>query len=245
MNLLRLLVSRRWLLATLLVLLGMGIMLRLAVWQIDRLQERRAANALLRQSLETDVLLLQPDTAVDDPAAWKDRRVRVTGAYDFGAQIGLKVQNWQGQPGIHLVTPLVLADGQTAVLVDRGWIPDSEAAPENWPTYDEPGVVSIEGYVALTQTLRRGNSTPPATPQQEWYRIDIAAIQPQMPYRLLPFYLLQAPPPTRAQSLPYRSQPEFDLSEGPHLGYAIQWVLFTLILGGGYLAFVRRSEGSS
>lgn len=243
MSLFRLLVSRRWIGATLLVLLGMSLMLRLAVWQMDRLQERRAANAELQRTLESGGLVLTAESNIPDPAQLKNRRVSVTGVYDFAAQIGLKVQNWQGQPGIHLVAPLVL-DGDTAVLIDRGWIPDAAAPPENWSAFDEPGQLTVEGYVALSQTLTRALGSQPTGPQQEWYRVDIAAIQPQMPYRLLPVYVLQAPPETRRQELPYRSKPDFDLSEGPHLGYAIQWVLFTLVLGGGYLYFVRRSSAS-
>ena len=48
---------------------------------------------------------------------------------DLGGARGtddLRVQ-WLGRPGADLVTPLVLADGQTAVLVDRGWIPAADA----------------------------------------------------------------------------------------------------------------------
>ena len=34
---------------------------------------------------------------------------------------------------------------------------------------------------------------------------------------------------------------EIDLSEGPHLSYAMQWFIFSLGLGIGYVVFVRRS----
>lgn len=239
-TLLKHLVSRRWILATLLVLLAMGVMLRLAVWQVDRLQERRALNAELLQVLEANSLMLTGDMVTADPAQLRDRRVTAVGHFDLTEQISLKVQNWEGRAGIHLVAPLVL-DGETAVLVDRGWIPDAQAAPEYWSIYDEPGQVTIDGYAALSQIISRAtNSSAPTGPQQEWYRIDIAAIQPQIPYALLPIYLLQAPPETEPQELPYRSMPTFDLSEGPHLGYAIQWVLFTLVLGVGYLYYVQR-----
>ena len=63
-------------------------------------------------------------------------------------------------------------------------------------------------------------------------------LRAQMPYELLPFYILQAP--TGNEAPPFRQKPEIDLSEGPHLSYAIQWFLFTLILGGGYLFLVRK-----
>ncbi len=241
MNLLKLLFTRRWIVATLLVLTGMGIMVRLSIWQIARLDERRAANVELVRTLESDPLPLTGETSISTPEELKDRRVTATGTFDFAEQLSLKVQNWQGRAGIHLVAPLVL-DEETAVLVDRGWIPDAEAAPENWAAYDEAGMVTIDGYAALSQTLSRAAAnSQPTGPQQEWYRVDIAAIQPQMPYRLLPIYILQAPANETLQELPYRSKPTFDLSEGPHLSYAIQWILFTLILGGGYLYYVRRN----
>jgi len=58
---------------------------------------------------------------------------------------------------------------------------------------------------------------------------------------MLPAYIQQAPDPTWT-SLPRRTQPELDLSEGPHLGYAFQWFIFAAILGIGYPFFINRRE---
>jgi len=241
MTFLRTLFSRRWWWATLFILLLMGVMIRLGFWQLDRLAQRRAANAELLQALESDPLVLTGDFASDgELTPLLNRRVTATGQYDFSQQLALKVQNWQGRAGIHLIAPLVL-DEETAVLVDRGWIPDADAAPESWAAYDETGPITIDGYAALSQTLSRTAVPPPATPQQEWFRVDIAAIQPQMPYRLLSIYILQSPTDDNSE-LPYRAEPEIDLSEGPHLSYAIQWFLFTLIAGVGYIYFVRKNS---
>ncbi|MCA9936478.1 MAG: SURF1 family protein [Ardenticatenaceae bacterium] len=244
MTFLRTLFNRRWWWATLLVLLAMGVMVRLSIWQLDRLAQRRAANAELQLMLDADPLVLTGAFATDTTLTQlPNRRVTAVGEFDFSQQLALKVQNWQGRAGIHLIAPLML-DAETAVLVDRGWIPDSEAPPENWATYDETGPVTIDGYVALSQTLSRTAVAPPDAPQQEWFRVDIAAIQPQMPYRLLPIYILQSPAGDNSK-LPFRAEPEIDLSEGPHLSYAIQWLLFTVILGGGYLYFVRKNSAPS
>ena len=61
------------------------------------------------------------------------------------------------------------------------------------------------------------------------------------PYQLLPVYVQQAPDPAWT-SLPYRSQPDVEISEGPHLGYALQWFTFSALLGLGYPVFIRRQE---
>lgn len=239
MKLLRTLLSRRWLLATVVVLAAISVMLRLGVWQLDRLAQRRAANEALRVSLAANVLVLPGADIPADVASVQDRRVTAVGAFDLTAQVILKVQDWQGQPGVHLLTPLLLGDGETAVLVDRGWIPESDADHATLPAYDEPGVVTVDGVAALPQVITRGGTAvQPDAPQAEWYRVDVAAIQNQLPYTLLPFYIIQAPSPGGDGSLPYRAIPEVDLSEGSHLSYAVQWLLFSLILGGGYVYYV-------
>ena len=43
-------------------------------------------------------------------------------------------------------------------------------------------------------------------------------------------------------ALPYRIEPEVDLSEGPHMGYALQWFAFAIIAGLVYVGVVRSRE---
>ncbi|RMF00035.1 MAG: SURF1 family protein, partial [Chloroflexi bacterium] len=125
------LVSKKWLLPTLLVLLAMGVMVRLGYWQLNRLEQRRARNAFITRQLALPPLELTG--SADLPADLADLNIRqatAQGQFDYNRQIALKLQSWQGRPGIHLVTPLVLPGGAEAVLVDRGFIPQDEAAPE-------------------------------------------------------------------------------------------------------------------
>lgn len=237
------LLNRQYWWSTLLVLVGMAVLIRLGFWQLDRLSQRQARNAEIAHQLALPPLLLTGQSMPDDLTGLKHRRVSAHGEFDFSHQIGLKLQNWMGAPGIHLVTPLVVEGSSQAVLVDRGWIPSDQAAPENWSQFDEPGPVTVIGFVQLSQTLpnQSGSSsqTMPTGPQSEWYRVDVEAIQTQMPYELLPIYVLQSPPDDNSR-LPYRTEPEFDLSDGPHLGYAIQWYIFALILGIMYVRYVSK-----
>lgn len=235
------LVSRRWWWVTLLVLVAMAVMVRLSIWQVDRLQQRRAANALLRQQLTAEPLSLNDvDLQSSDLTTMPDRKVQATGVFDYSEQILLKVQNFNGSAGAHLVAPLRLEGRDDAVLVDRGWIPELETDLASWSQFDETGTVTINGAIQLTETAR--NVTPPEGPQQEWFRVDVEAIEGQMPYDLLPVYVLQAPPEVGNQTLPYREEPEIDLSEGPHLSYAVQWAAFSIMLAAGYVYYVRRQE---
>jgi surfeit locus 1 family protein len=248
LSLLTRLFSRQWWWVTLVILLGMAVLARLGVWQLDRLEQRRARNAELIQQLALPPLALPGEPLPDDLSSLKNRQASVSGVFDFSHQVALSYQNWENAPGIHLIAPLVIEGSSQAILVDRGWLPTDQAAPENWAQFDETGSLRVIGFIQLSQTL------PPASQgsaqlaqnefQAEWYRVDIQAIQAQMPYELLPIYVLQSPPEGGSGDLPYRADPEFDLSEGPHLGYAIQWFIFALILGIFYVSYVSKKESS-
>lgn len=240
-----LLVSRQWRWATLVVIIGVIFLARLGFWQLDRLEQRRLFNAEKAQQLAQPSFLLTSQGLPGEPADWRNRQVTVRGEYDFSQQVVLLAQNWQGRPGVHLVTPLRIEGSDQAVLVNRGWIPNREATVENLASFDEPGLAHVTGTIQTSQRLPRTAVQTEATavvePQREWYRVDIPAIQAQMPYELMPFYVLQEPALNGSSDLPYRIPTENDLSEGSHLSYALQWFAFALMLGVGYLVFVSKN----
>jgi surfeit locus 1 family protein len=248
--------SRRWWWVTLLVMVLMIGLARLGVWQLDRLAERREANAALTEALNAPAIILndeleelmvyQPE---ESPKSLANRNAVVTGEFDFDHQIVLRLQPWQGRTGYRLVTPLVIDQSsdngeRIAILVDHGWIPQ-DAYNSDYRIYEETdGVGSVEGYIALTETLMRQASGLPEITDSgiEVYRVDLAVIQPVVPYQLMPVFLRENPRPNEeGDSLPVRIPREIDLSEGPHLGYAIQWFIFSLGLGIGYILFVNYS----
>lgn len=245
----RALVGRRWWWVTLIVVATMIGLARLGIWQLDRLAERRQANAQLLAALESAAIDLNTDidnfitVAPGDVATdLANRDVTMTGAYDFANQRILKLQNWEGRAGVHLITPFVLEGSDVAVLVDRGWIPDAEYEAGNLFTAAE-GRQTVTGYVALTETISRrtAEAVVPASPGDELFRVDIAALAGEMAYRLAPFFIKEAPPIDGSVQLPILVPKEVDLSEGPHLNYAMQWFIFSLGLGIGYVVFVRHS----
>lgn len=239
-TLLAALVSRKWWWVTILVLAIMALFVRLGFWQLDRLAQRREANATLLTVLQSEPLDLATAVFPPDLTPLKDRQAIATGTFDFDYQGIVKLQLWQGRPGAYLLAPLVLADGKTAVLVNRGWVPEVETAVSARHQYDQPGQQTIHGYIGLTETVSRASSSSDQPPL-EWFRVDIAQIQPQLPYTLLPVYLIQTPQEGDNQTPPFRAEQIIDLSEGPHLSYAIQWFIFALIGGIGYLVLVNKS----
>jgi surfeit locus 1 family protein len=236
--------TRKWILATLFVLAGTALCVRLGIWQLDRLDQRRAFNAQFLSARSMPLLDLNTATT-DDLTKLEWRAVQVTGEYDFENQVALRNQYYGDQYGYHLLTPL-LFDGK-AVLVDRGFIPaDGNSAPADWRKYDEPGAVTVKGQIRLGQTKPAFGGVADALPAngeklQLWNNADIAHIANQMPYPLL---LVMVQPDMNASDTepPIPFQPEVEISEGPHMGYALQWFTFATILFVGYPFFLRKQE---
>jgi surfeit locus 1 family protein len=130
------------------------------------------------------------------------------------------------------------------VLVDRGWIPQEDAAPEHWAQYDEGGEVTITGILRRPQSapdlggVPDPTLAPGETRLDTWNIVNLERIKQQVGIPLLDVYIQEAP--DEAEELPYASLPEVELTEGPHQGYAAQWFIFAAILAFGYPIYVRR-----
>lgn len=241
-NWVHLFVSRRWRWATLLVMVGVVVLIRLGIWQLERLEERRTSNSALAAQLAQSAITLTGEENTADLLAMKDRTVAAAGEFDYDHQFTILLQTWEGRTGFYLVTPLRLNE-EIAILVNRGWLPQVELV--NLRQFDLPNPVTLEGYIALSQVPQYGErETSQTTFQPEQYRIDIEILQAQLPYTLLPIFIQQAPQ-SGESSLPYRLKHEIDLSEGSHLSYAIQWFSFALLLGGGYFYYVRQHHSKA
>jgi surfeit locus 1 family protein len=236
--------SRKWLFPTLFVILGTALCIRLGIWQLDRLDQRRAFNAQVLSMRAMSPLDLNSDD-IDSIEGMEWRSVTISGEYDFENQIAIRNQYYRDQYGYHLLTPL-LFDGM-AVFVDRGWIPaDGNAAPADWRKYDDPGVVTVTGQIRLGQGKPVFGGVADALPADGsllwvWNNADIERIALQMPYPILKVYIQ---PDTNVEDVvpPIPYQPTIELTEGSHFGYALQWFTFAAILFVGYPFYLRKQE---
>jgi len=101
--------SLRFWLTTLLVIFAVAIMVRLGIWQLDRLEQRRAFNARVQAQLAQPPLILNNETLRHKLFDMEYRTVIVQGEYDFANQVALRNQAYQNRWGVHLLTPLKLS----------------------------------------------------------------------------------------------------------------------------------------
>jgi surfeit locus 1 family protein len=225
--------SRRYWPLTLIILAAAALCIWAGFWQMDRREQKRALNQQLVARWDMEPFELNQEALPADLVDLQFRRVRVEGVFDYEHQIGLKNDFRNGAPGVNLITPLVLPDGR-AILVARGWLPLDQADVEDWAQFVETDHAPVVGLIQEPQTLP--GASLPDTPQQTWFRVDVAAIQQQMPYELLPAFLALLPEPGRnPETLPIRTPPPELYDEWMHVGYTIQWFSFAAIAIFGYV----------
>jgi surfeit locus 1 family protein len=199
---------------------------RLGIWQLDRLAQRRAWNAQVAARLALAPLELSGRGVPADSA--NQRRIVARGVYDFARERVRPGRSFDGTPGVALVTPLRLSDG-SAVLVDRGWVPSPDAYHVDQTRYREADTAVVEGVGVIVPPGGRNRG-----------EVDPDRLRDSLPYPLLPFLVRQG---VTSPGLPRRWPPPA-LDDGPHLSYAIQWFSFAAIIVVGTVALLRRPRVS-
>jgi cytochrome oxidase assembly protein ShyY1 len=236
----------RWLALLFAVAVLVAVCVQLAQWQIHRLDDRRARNAVIVANSAAAPRPWQDVLAPGRPVGAGQEWTRVTarGRYDARHQVLVRYRPYEGEPGFHVLTPLVISP-DTAVLVDRGWISSVGSAQSSAQAPSPPpaptGQVTVTGRVRPSEPAEPGAGTPRGG-QVRFIATD--QIDPTLPYALTGGYVeLVDQRPAPGDSPRLLADPE--LSEGPHLAYAIQWYLFAVIAIGGVvlLAYDEAHDG--
>ncbi len=92
-----------------------------------------------------------------------------------------------------------------------------------------------------SQARRTGELTDSGLAVTEVRRIDIDQLAPQLPGEVAPVYLDLISSDPAVQPGDPAPVPAPELSEGPHLSYAGQWLIFAIAVAIGWIFAVRRS----
>lgn len=238
----------KWIVRHVLVVILCAVMIALGLWQLERLGDKRAYRDLVeaRQALPTadvaGVVAVDANRETIDRVLF--RSVGAVGTYAADDTFVVENRTLNGASGGWVLTPLVLADG-SAVVVNRGFIGfDREGAIV--PPVPPDGPVAIAGLVVPSQERGRFGPTDPGTGTLTVLaRVDLERFAAQVGYPVLPAYIqlvssdpVEPAPESGDPGLVALGTPEPDL--GPHLAYAVQWLIFTIIAGGGYVLLLRR-----
>jgi len=202
-------------------------------WQYERGVDRHAKNTLIKeQSLLPPI---QIEELTGDVATFEWRKVTLNGSFDSNNEILLRNRYHEGKYGFEQLTLFTI--GEKKIWVARGWIQAGASAtisPVLQETYE--GNLSITGRIRLDSSLPRGKFFAIS---QDSNRNLVSQLDARKGVQTEKFYvdLISASDPRMNPDVPVELP---ELSDGPHLAYALQWVFFAgLVIYGRRL--IRRS----
>lgn len=226
---LRRLFTPRWLGALLLAALFAVACYHLGWWQYHRHEAKAERNARLDAHYRAEPV---PVAEVLTPAglALEDEwtRVTVSGEYVAGPVYARNRIN-EGQAGLEVLWALRPEAGGPDVVVDRGWVAPSRLGASTLPPVAAAptGPVEVTGWVRRGEASRGKRMPPGQVASIEVGEVGAALGSPSV----LPGYVLLQSERRPDGSSPERPQPlgPPDRSLGPHLAYAYQWWLTTVL----------------
>ncbi len=220
---------KRHTLVILLLVVVAVVALALCRWQLRRLSQRKASNAV--QLAARALPPLDLTDAVRNNTPLTDRRLRVRGHFDPAAQILLRGRVQDDAPGLQVATRFVVDSTAAAIWVLRGFVPSPDAVtPPDSIAAPESGPVTIDGLARPLPASSGGPKPIGFHGDSTWMVLDSLALQRRDP-ATVGVYLLLADDSRGAGRL--ETVPPEPLTNGPHLSYAIQW----LLIAGGALGF--------
>lgn len=226
---LRRLVTPRWLGALLLAALFAVACYHLGWWQYHRHEAKAQRNDRLDAHYRATPVPLSSvlgPAGLDPDDEWT--RVTVTGRYD-GGPVFVRGRTREGEPGLEVLWALRPDAGSPAVIVDRGFVPPSQEGASVLPSV----APAPDDLVSVTGWVRRGEASrgrPAAAGQVA--SINVQDVSAELGVSAaLPGYLVLESESLPDGTAPPRPQPlgDPDRSLGPHLAYAYQWWLTTVV----------------
>jgi surfeit locus 1 family protein len=203
-------------------------MVWLGFWQLGRAEEKRVIQARDAERARQDPVDLVKMIGGDYPEL---TRVYVTGSYDTRRHLLLDNRVHEGVAGYEVLTPVKLAGSDTAILVNRGWIPMGKSRQHL------PQVVTNDQKVDVIAILKKPSETVFDIPPSEAYskgwpkvvqHIRTEELAQLIGYPLLPVVALLDP----GQPDGFIRQWKFiSMPPEKHLSYALQWFGLATALG--------------
>ena len=212
-----------------------AVFLRLGVWQLDRLHQRKDSNATIaRQRLNT---IVPVGELPRDSGEAHYRGASVRGRFDYEHELVFANRTRRGSPGVEFLTPVRLPGTDTAVLVNRGWVYSPDGGSVDRSRWREGDSAHVSGYVEMYSV----EPLPaPSADSRLMRRMNFGVIQSRVPYPLAPYYLVLTGDTADRAHPARRDLPQLD--EGPHRSYALQWFSFAVIaiVGAGIAVYRDR-----
>lgn len=213
---------------TLVTIVILPVLISLGFWQLDRAEQKREILKQYEQQQNGTVLNLNTTSQQEHIAPYQ--QVEATGRFDAQRQFLLDNKVHQGRAGYQVITPLLLENSKQAILVNRGWLPQT-ASRQQLPSIPTPSdVLHVRGKLKtnVDKNFHLGES---GVQQHSWPQViqwlDIKQIKKSLGYQVFPYVILQdADNPAGFVRDWYIKK----ITPEKNTSYAVQWFALALAL---------------
>jgi len=212
--------------------------LALAQWQWERKSARDSANALIAQNIDqtpsTISAFLTPGTPPKPSVRWRHAQVSGT----LGEYLLMRNRYSNGKYGYGVMAPITTSDG-ARYWIDLGWIQAGLSAT------DLPHITLPTTPITVVGRVRGGDTLDRPGPRGSLFGMsseDFSAVARTINTKRIASdgggYLEAESSTPASQSLPLPI-PKPEISSGPHAAYAVQWLIFALLIALGRFLLLR------
>ncbi len=205
-----------------------------ALWQYERYEIRHANNELIRENISMPALLSEDDLSSETASDIAWRSISLNGKFDPSKEFLIRNRYHEGKYGFGVIT-LFISESGKRYWIDRGWVIAGRDA-------QTPPVVQKVDSLPIEITARVRTSEIESRVQGSVFALPGADSTPKLvkwnseqAIETEPIYfdLISSSNP---EVTPEVATAPPELSDGPHLAYSLQWILFIfLVLFAWYL----------
>jgi cytochrome oxidase assembly protein ShyY1 len=209
----------------------------LSNWQFSRRQEAVAAMTQLAQNYDAKAV---PLTELEGPETFHQDNlwhpVTVSGHYLVGNAVLVINRPLNSSPGFLLVVPFQLADG-TIVAIERGWV----AAGDRYQPPTTLPLPSADEQTVVARVRAAEPVMPEAQTKGRLASINIGELITDQGIKDRAFEKIYLRMDSESKAgLAGKALPKPQLTEGNHLSYALQWILFAIMAAAALIWAVRK-----
>ena len=259
--------SRRGWVVIVFAVAAAALFLRLGAWQLSRLSDRRALNAVRESAVVRPTIDFgsgpATTTVPTDSILW--RRVDLTGRWDYRHEFVVRGRAYYGTPGVQVATLFRTVDG-TAVVVLRGWLPAADGLSADLTRGSivrDTGLIVVRGLALPFESPGPIPSRRVDFPDGERLvvgTLDLESLSAELDEPVRGWFLQLLPLPAdesedpgfrAGEGVDRETEPSIQmlpppaLNDGPHALYAFQWFGFALIALAGAIFLPRAARVGS
>lgn len=205
-----------------------------AQWQYHRGVDRHARNSMIQTHISLPPKPLESVRQTPEKFEWQS--VTTNGVFDSSHQILLRNRYSEGTYGFEVLT-LFTSSRNQKFWVDRGWVQAGKTASTPPVVSDVPtGNVEIRGRLRLDTSLPIGSFF--ALPSSGTALVRELNAQSRLSTEKFYLDLLSGSDTSLTPAVPAQLP---ELSDGPHMAYALQWLFFAALIIYGRI-LIRRSR---